>query len=128
MSKKKTSPSKATQAHDKVDASVVAFRRARLLAPASRIVRFEIAPADFNHPWLGNQTLENQWRMVRKTLVDAYRNNGASVTTDYDGAAFMDRLPRDAQDEFRVQIDHHQEAAYLYGLALGLLLGTGGVR
>ena len=76
---------------------------------------------------------DEELHQVRRALLDAQRAAGAIEDTDledYDGERFTGRLfgDGDPPHDYFHQLTTREEAGYLYGLAVGLLLGAAGVR
>jgi hypothetical protein len=96
------------------------FDKAMSLARKSDIVSLSAAALDMS---------TDQWHahlsQIRRALVRNLIAQGASIADDPDGEALLKGKEGDDWDQAVVQFSNHDDAAYLYGLAVGLLLGAG---
>jgi len=99
-------------------AESVAFQRAMALARHSAVARLSEAALDLGN----NDEYSGHLDTVRKLLEKEQRANGAT------GSYEPDEFPEEIQDEVLSVATHFAAAGYLYGLALGLALATGGAR
>jgi hypothetical protein len=106
-------------------AIIKAFAVAQELAQQSPVVRYELAPVDIQRQV---ERPDNPLARIRKALIDTAIEHGARVDRDYDGDLFHARLGFDDDGELWTLMGFREEAGYLYGLAIGLILGRGGLR
>ena len=116
-----TKPAKAT-----INLRVAAFRCALQRAARSAVGHHEQSPLDIDE--YGDGTHLKDIEAVRRALVDGEAAAGATVTKDYDGERFREGLSEDHDDECLAPVERREESGYIYGLALGILLGRGGAR
>lgn len=108
----------------------VAFELATTLAKKSEVLRMEIAPLDM-HEGLYYEHLES----IRGTLQQAHADRGATATKDVEELLVHVADPDtrlDVANAMTTVMSDAQDAGYLYGLALGLILAShptaGGAR
>lgn len=109
----------------KPSAASVAFKKAVSVAARSSVAALESGALVLD----ADPTEDDFWnnlRSVRQALVKGYHDEGAPI--DVDAEALNQKLPEALRDELAAQLSHREEAGYLYGLALGLMLGRGSAR
>ena len=116
--------------------TVAAFKAAEVLAAKSRVQSMIVGPLDVEDdsddtPGAFAQNVA----AVRKALIDAYWVETPKIVADYDGSYLCQKIDvlskgssEDLTDEFWQIAGMYQEAGYVFGLALGLLLAKRGAR
>lgn len=125
--------------------AVAAFKTAEHLAKESRVMSMIVGPLDVEDdsddtPGAFAQNVA----AVRKALIDAYWVESPRIVADYDGSALCEKIAaliknsaedqhipdegHDLTDEFWQMAGMYQEAGYIFGVAVGLLLAKSGGR